>query len=357
NYSTETFIDGLVTTQLEKGYIRGVAQEGNGAALVFDPTNASDPDNPTSAPANLTTGLRYTTGTDGLADINVFLEKDDNIVNDATLMVKVDYYEDGNGDGLIDGDANENGLIDNGETGTLKTKYVGMQDLRANLPSNPKGNSAGGAITNGTNSIVDRYQYAQANIVGGIALGGTVLNVPVADISKFNIGDDLKIVNGASNQTVMITNVNTGTGQITFQPYTGTGLGFATAGITTVSTNKALSDVDPNYAIRMYSGSDKFNIGANTTVHSMNVTATNGRSGGANVTGNQNKLTQRLKTVLDNAEYADVIKYGLLDELYIAATASDNRGDQVVGKILLTWDWQRKRLGLTQGSFSAVYKS
>jgi hypothetical protein len=28
----------------------------------------------------------------------------------------------------------------------------------------------------------------------------------------------------------------------------------------------------------------------------------------------------------------------LLDEVYISATASDNRGDQVVGKLLLNWD-------------------
>lgn len=359
NYSTESYIDGLVTTQLEKGYIRGVAQDGNGAALVFDPTLTNDPDNPTVAPTNSSTGLRYTTGADGLADVNVFLEKDDNIVNDATLMVQVDYYEDGNGDGVIDGDTNKNGLIENtiGEVGTLKTKYIGMQDLRQNLPSNPKGNSAGGAIGLGPNAMVDRYQYSQANILGAIALGGTVLTVPVADISKFSIGDDLKIVNGVNNQTVQITAINTGTGQITFQPYTGTGLGFATVGITTVSNNYALSDIDPNYAIRMYSGADKFNIGANTTVHSMNLTATNGRSGGANVTGNQNKLTTRLKSILDNAEYADVIKYNLLDEIYISATASDNRGDQVIGKLILNWDWQRKRLGLTQGSFSAVYKS
>jgi hypothetical protein len=312
NYSTESLVDGLVTTQLEKGYIRGVSQNGNGDALVFDPTSTNDPDNPTSLPANLTTGLRYTTGNDGTADINVFLESDDNLVNDATLMVKIDYYEDGNGDGVIDGDFNQNGLIDVGEIGVLKTKYIGMQDLRNNLPTNSKGNSAGGAIASGFDSIVDRYKYAEATISTPLNIGDTSITVSLTDINKFNIGDDIKFINGVNNQTVQITGVNTATGLITFQSYTGSGLGFNATGTTTISTNKALSDVDADYAQQMYSGSYKFDIGADTTVHSMNLTATNGRSGGANVSGNQNKLTLRLKSILDNPEYADVIKYNLI---------------------------------------------
>lgn len=83
-----------------------------------------------------------------------------------------------------------------------------------------------------------------------------------------------------------------------------------------------------------------------------------GRSGGADVENNVNRLTKRLKQILDSSEYKDVIRFGLLnDDHYLAATVSDNRGDQIVGKLIINWDWRRRRVKVKQGAFSAVYKA
>ncbi|MFN8671488.1 MAG: hypothetical protein U0457_05295 [Candidatus Sericytochromatia bacterium] len=71
--------------------------------------------------------LDYMTNIDGQADINVFFDKKDNIVNDATMNVTVTYVEDEDGDGTIDAL----------EATHLKTRIMGMQDTRGNNGINP----------------------------------------------------------------------------------------------------------------------------------------------------------------------------------------------------------------------------
>ncbi|MFN8578934.1 MAG: hypothetical protein U0354_19070 [Candidatus Sericytochromatia bacterium] len=110
-----------------------------------------------------------------------------------------------------------------------------------------------------------------------------------------------------------------------------------------MSGNRRIADLDSNQAFNVYN-----NI----------LTVGKGRTGGADEkTGNENKLTKRLKQVLDSQEWQEVLKYGLLDNIYIAATANDNRGDQITGKLLLDWDWRRRRIDLNQLFFSSIYKA
>ncbi|MFN8671509.1 MAG: hypothetical protein U0457_05405 [Candidatus Sericytochromatia bacterium] len=90
-FSTNTLADGYVTTTInEKGYVNGIEQTGSGAGLKFEPKIQG---------AIVETDLDYMTNIDGQADINVFFDKKDNIVNDATMNVTVTYVEDEDGDG------------------------------------------------------------------------------------------------------------------------------------------------------------------------------------------------------------------------------------------------------------------
>lgn len=83
----------------------------------------------------------------------------------------------------------------------------------------------------------------------------------------------------------------------------------------------------------------------------------NGRSGGATQEDNDNRVTKRLKQIIDDPTFQEVLRFRLFDETYVAATVSDNRGDQIVGKLILDWDWRRRRINVKQGSFSAVFKA
>lgn len=427
NYSTDSLIDGSVITQLTRGSIRGVAQTGLGDSLVFDSTTTINPDavfntmTSTFAPAvDLKSGLRYTTDSDGKADINLFFEADDNVVNDATLMVKVDYYEDSDSNGIIDGDTNNNGVIEGAEVGTLKTRYIGMQDLRNNIATNPKSTTPAAAILQG---LGDRYKLVKTTTTAATALNATAIQV--ANVENFNVGDYIRIQDGLSHQAMVIAGINKATNTITFTP--GTYLAFATTVGTSVTSNNIESDVNLVEAQTLYGAAETYSLSASaltsasaagdqslnlatvaglavgqqirigdefryvttitgTTVDfdaplnrayanttpvlflegssnptatytPLNLSATKGRSGGADVTGYKNQLTTRLKQILDSSEYTDMLKYGLLSDIYIAATVSDNRGDQVVGKIVLDFDWKRKRIAVVQGAYYAVYKS
>ena len=176
----------------------------------------------TFAPAvDLKSGLRYTTDSDGKADINLFFEADDNVVNDATLMVKVDYYEDSDSNGIIDGDTNNNGVIEGAEVGTLKTRYIGMQDLRNNIATNPKSTTPATAILQG---LGDRYKLVKTTTTAATALNAT--SIQVANVENFNVGDYIRIQDGLSHQAMVISAINKATNTITFTP--GTYLAFVT---------------------------------------------------------------------------------------------------------------------------------
>lgn len=107
--------------------------------------------------------------------------------------------------------------------------------------------------------------------------------------------------------------------------------------------NNIRSDVDAAAADALYSNY---------------LTVGKGRSGGSEKKSEDvNPLTSKLKSILDGTEYQELLKFGLLDNIYLAATSSTQRGDQITGKLILDWDWRRRRVAVTQGSFSAIYKA
>ncbi|MBC7475257.1 MAG: hypothetical protein H7263_13265, partial [Candidatus Sericytochromatia bacterium] len=323
NYSTESLLDGLVTTQLSNGYVDGKKQDGAGAGLTFSPTGL------VSIPANKA-GLNYTTGLDGKAIVNVFINGDDNIVNDASVRVKVGYYED----------TDQNGIIDTTESSfaSIKYRYIGLQDLRNDTGVNPLSTVANAADVTGplaVNKVADRFTTATA-------LGGTSTVNSVTGLSNttgFRVGDYVSVSAGTNKQSMQIASIVPGT-SVTFTQSLHTTM--QSLGSVVVSTDNLLSNVT-------YAAAD--------TVYNNYLVAGKGRSGGSDVNGNTNPVTTKLKALLDSDDFQELLRYNLLDNIYLAATANDSRGDQIVGKLVLDWDWRRRRVAVKQGSFSAIYKS
>ncbi|MEK7432258.1 MAG: hypothetical protein AABZ74_03925, partial [Cyanobacteriota bacterium] len=340
-FTTDSNIDGTVITQLTKGYVNGLEQTGIGLGLNFDPKSMTGND------------LNYSTDINGQADINVFFDKKDNIVNDATMNVTVTYVEDEDGDGLISATEQQH----------LKTRIMGMQDTRSNSGVNPLSTAAATSVA----GLRERFQYVEttSNVAIG-AVGAT--SISVNNLKNFSVGTYVRIEDGSGgHQAVKITAVSavTGPGTITFAPPLQLP---AVPNNSRVTTYELLTDIDQAEADKLYSsnsyiapfaGAVTAGYTSNTvTVNEQYLVTTKGRSGGADAgAGNENKLAKRLKQVLDSSEFQEMIKFGLLDGIYLAATSSDNRGDQITGKLILDWDPNRKRLSVKQGAFSAVYKS
>lgn len=78
-----------------------------------------------------------------------------------------------------------------------------------------------------------------------------------------------------------------------------------------------------------------------------------GRSGGSS----SNDFTTQLKTILDNPEYAELLRHNLFQNVYISASINDSFNDVVSGKLMLDYDRQHRRMELSQTAFSAYYKS
>ncbi|MBC7473018.1 MAG: hypothetical protein H7263_01910 [Candidatus Sericytochromatia bacterium] len=255
NYSTKNrTTDGKMVAQLKYGYIDGINYGGDAGSVIFNPTSI----NPVTNTAITDLGLKFTTALDGKANISLFFDKTDDIVNDATVLTKVEYYEDSNQDGILD--ATELSTVNR------KTKYLGLQDLRSNTAINPDSDVADASLSG--QGVVNRYAKD--------ASGKLLYNTSFA----------------------------------------------------------ASAAVYDNYLV-----------------------AGKGRTGGANVDGSQNKLTNKLKQLIDSDDFQEVLRFGLLDNIYLAAVSNDSRGDQVTGKLILDWDWRKRRVSIKQGSFSAVYKS
>ncbi|GIW22060.1 MAG: hypothetical protein KatS3mg068_1067 [Candidatus Sericytochromatia bacterium] len=231
--------------------------------------------------------LNFTTDTDGFASITLSAKGGNSMVNDATILLKVHYFDDEDQDGVIDIDTDRDGVLSDTEIangialGKRKTKYIGAEDRRD--------------TSYYTSATVGYSGTTASSLATGVYNRFAVVNSSGADVSYTSGGDKF-----------------------------------------------LKTDKDNDYAYKVYN-----NL----------VTASKGRSGGANVDGNVNKFTEKLKAILDSQEYQEVLKYGLLDNIIIAATSNSSRGDQIVGKIILDWDWRRRRVKVTQGAFSAVYKS
>lgn len=78
-----------------------------------------------------------------------------------------------------------------------------------------------------------------------------------------------------------------------------------------------------------------------------------GRSGGSK----ENEFTQELKRIIDNPEYKEILKYGLIKNITISASSNDQFNNLVSSKILLDWDRIRKQIQIQQTSFMAYFKS
>jgi hypothetical protein len=76
-----------------------------------------------------------------------------------------------------------------------------------------------------------------------------------------------------------------------------------------------------------------------------------GRTGGSY----QNEFTTELKRILDDPAYQEVLRYNLLNNVFITASVTDPFNDLVASKILLNWDRRRREMDLQQIAFSATY--
>jgi hypothetical protein len=382
-YSTKKQTDtGILITRLDHGFKGGVAQDGTTKeAFNFSP----NPD------------LGYVSDTSGKANITVLMNNSQALTNDATLLIKINYTEDTNMDGIID----------DTEAANIKTKYIGQEDGRDTTYYEGTGtvsNSANNTLITGTGTyFTDNYKVGQEfkvksvdtgvietkTIAGlGKPLSGTVVAGPLADPTKLTGSGTAFLANFAVGDTIMIgnekrtiTQVNSNSVIHIDAPFINAPSGAAFTKnpdqyMTVTSPFSAAHDADDTYFVTPMSKLPSTNIldrfaysNSSGTLKSANndayanqvfnnmLSASKGRTGGSTVEGNENLFTKRIKQILDGESFQEMLKYGLLDNIFIAATVSDNRGDQIVGKLILDWDWRRRRVNVSQGSFSAVFKA
>lgn len=78
-----------------------------------------------------------------------------------------------------------------------------------------------------------------------------------------------------------------------------------------------------------------------------------GRSGGSF----DNDFTKELKRIIDNPEYKDVLRYGLMKNIFISAATNDPFGNLISSKLMLNWLRNKRQVEIMQTSFMAYYKS
>ncbi len=78
-----------------------------------------------------------------------------------------------------------------------------------------------------------------------------------------------------------------------------------------------------------------------------------GRSGGAY----NNDFTTELKRILDDPQYKDVLRQGLLKNVFITASVTDPFNDVISSKLMLDWDRRRREVNIHQIVFNASYQS
>jgi len=267
DYDTSQVTDsGTMWTRLKYGYIDN---------------QLTDPEDISSMNLKQTDNLGYATDIYGKANLDLIFDDNVAIVNDASIAIEIEYYEDTNRDGQITGS----------ELTTVKKKNYGIADLR-----DDRGEAFDPTATAPTNQ--NPYK------VGYPALTETSQWVREA-VENGNLVDRYT--------------------------YSGSQL---------LSESNSASGIDKAYDI-----------------YNELLVVGKGRTGGADVDGNQNIFVKKLKSVVDSVEYQEIFRFGLLDNIYVAATVSNNRGDQILGKLILDWDWRRRRVQIKQGAFSAVYKS
>jgi hypothetical protein len=78
-----------------------------------------------------------------------------------------------------------------------------------------------------------------------------------------------------------------------------------------------------------------------------------GRSGGSF----DNDFTKEIKRIIDNPEYKDIFRYGLMENIFISASSNDPFGNLISSKLYLNWMRNKRQLEINQTSFMAYYKS
>lgn len=76
------------------------------------------------------------------------------------------------------------------------------------------------------------------------------------------------------------------------------------------------------------------------------------RSGGSI----ENQLTQALIGALGSADYRDILKLGLLDDVMLKASAITPFGDEMSGRVTIRYNRQQERIEVYQNAFAAFFK-
>lgn len=78
-----------------------------------------------------------------------------------------------------------------------------------------------------------------------------------------------------------------------------------------------------------------------------------GRSGGSG----DNAFVQELKRIIDNPDYQELLRYNLMQNVFISHASNDPYNNVVASKLMLSWDRNRRRTEIQLTSFTAFYKS
>jgi hypothetical protein len=190
---------------------------------------------------------------------------------------------------------------------------------------------------------------------------------PTVDTTAANIvpvTETIGFGNASPNSELQIANTNVGTTTITLtQPLTAAqaaqfpnGTQVNVNGITRVLTAAAVAGGTTLTVDRPVETSlgQPLKSGSISQINYENFLAVGeGRSGGSK----ENEFTQELKRIIDNPEYKEILKYGLLKNITISASSNDQFNNLVSSKILLDWDRIRKQIQIQQTSFMAYFKS
>lgn len=78
-----------------------------------------------------------------------------------------------------------------------------------------------------------------------------------------------------------------------------------------------------------------------------------GRDGGSF----DNPFTKLLKYYIDSADFQDILRHNMFEDIFISSVTQDAYGDMITGKLMLNWDWKKRRVKIFQASFFALYHS
>ena len=78
-----------------------------------------------------------------------------------------------------------------------------------------------------------------------------------------------------------------------------------------------------------------------------------GRTGGSY----DNPFTKLLKFYIDSSDFEDILRHNMFQDVFITSVSQDSYGDMLSGKLILNWDWKKRRTKIFQASFFSLYHS